>query len=175
MNGDGAPTRRRRNMLFISLLGGVLLSAIASMFLMPEFPWRYLPSAIATDSWYRPHPGPAPSEWETIDTGLYEVIPEQQSYAQDLLRERPALELSPHELTQLVGREVPPVLDRKPILVRGLALGESGHFAVRVTGTTLIVDHDTLAWLPRWMKRKALVVYLRNLPEEVFVTCGAHT
>lgn len=60
-----------------------------------------------------------------------------------------------------------------PYLVRGLFLNEStGAYSVIRLPNALWIDHGSLGKNPVKMKRQALIVFIKQQPKQVFVTCS---
>lgn len=76
-----------------------------------------------------------------------------------------ASELSGHSVVSRAGRNL--------FLIRAVFLNRStGKFKVTAVGSELLVEHGSLGHSAVPMKRQALIVWLPQKPETVFVTCS---
>lgn len=126
------------------------------------------------DSWYQPPPSEVYplSGWQPLDySQIYQVTAAQQPAAEELLADDAIIELTPPQAADLIGRPLADHPATKPYLTRGVYLNRGG-FSVQVKGKQLLVSHNSLGHGPVEMKRQALVLQLKQLPEEVFVTCS---
>lgn len=128
----------------------------------------------SADSWYHPPPSEVYplTGWQPLDySQIYQVTAAQQPAAEALLADAAVVELTPQQAADLIGRPLADHSNTKPYLVRGVYLNQGG-FSVQVKGQQILVSHGSLGHGPVEMKRQALVLQLKQLPQEVFVTCS---
>lgn len=124
------------------------------------------------DSWYN-----APKEknlvpWNWAEKEFYETKQATQKEAQALLEKRQIVKISIGQLNYFAKQQVQAVENYAFYIVRGVFLNEeTGGFSIFIEGKRLWVYHGSLGHFPVPMKRKALIVSLDQMPDEVFVTC----
>jgi hypothetical protein len=133
---------------------------------------RYRDPWTVKDSWYNKPEDKGLVWWDWEEQIVYEVDQSSQQDAQSLLAEKQITKLTIEQVNRLTGTEVEEIENHDFYLVRGVFLNEgTGEFVIYSNGKQLWVYHGSLGRSPVAMKRKALIVALDQMPDEVFVTC----
>lgn len=124
------------------------------------------------DTWYKAPQEKRLQPYGWPEMAAYEVIPSFQKKAQLLLRKKQVIRITPYEARLFLGRDVLKEENQELYLIRGVFLNEgTGDFSIYAKDKRVWVCHGSLGNAPVPMKRKALVVSLEHVPEELFVTC----
>jgi hypothetical protein len=119
----------------------------------PEYPWNNV-------------------TWEQLPRDYFqEVACAHEAEAEKLLENVTVLEISPEQFALFAGKAISVPAGRRPFLVRGVYLNESGAFRISIRADLLLVDHGCMGRHAVPMKRRCLVVLLERAPKQAFVTC----
>ena len=148
------------------LLASIVVVAIAACSPTPE------PPPAPQDSWYREVDNPA-HEFVRLPLFLYSpVTPELVTEAAAAMGDGPLLQLSTSEARRYATDPLRTVRELRPFLIHGLYRSKR-EFLVSIADRALWVDSvdDPLDDAP--VKRQPLVIYIDEVPPDVYVTIGA--
>jgi len=151
-------------MKWLPLLLGIALLQLGCA---PERGWK------TPDPWFNA-PAAEPNWSEPIDgTRIDTVLDSKEPDAEEMLAERPFVEISPEQAQKLIGLPLRPHGAARPYLVRGVYLNRgTGVFQIyKQPRGGLMVSHESIGSHTTTMKRQALVVELDEVPRQVFVVC----
>lgn len=144
----------------------VVVAALAACSPAPESP------PAPRDSWYREVDNPA-HEFIRLPLFLYSpVTPELVAEAASAMGDGPLLQLSTSEARRYATDPLRTVRELRPFLIHGLYRSKR-EFLVSIADRALWVDSvdDPLDDAP--IKRQPLVIYIDEVPPDVYVTIGA--
>lgn len=126
--------------------------------------------ALAREPWYRFTKESWLSEKELDPQFVFPVV--TLSEAVKKLHDAPLIELNDEEVYQLTQKKAH-FKDRKPFLVRGLAINpQSGQFSVYHKKNAIFVLHESIGSAQMQEEHRVpVVLWLTNKPEDVFVDC----
>jgi len=129
-------------------------------------------AALPSDSWYREIDNP---RHEFIEYPLFlfsPVKPELIDEAVDLMNGGPLLQLSTSEARRYATDQLRTMRELRPFLIRGLYRSQK-VFRVSIADRALWVDSadDPDDTVP--VKRQPLVIYIDEVPPDVYVTVGS--
>jgi hypothetical protein len=127
------------------------------------------------DLWYQAAPEGA-REWKWAGVKKTEMaLTTRQMWpkAKQMLQKVSIVKLKMTQAQALTGKRLSAPVGEIPYLVRALYLNEAtGGFSVSFLENKLWVHHDCLGNHPIPMTRSALVVFLKTIPKQVYVTCS---
>ena len=124
------------------------------------------------DTWYNEPTQTEITPWEWEEIKYYEVNSSLQEEAQSHLINDSIKEITKKQITNYLNQT--PTINKisKFFLVRAVYLNEyTGSFNVYRNNNELWVYHGSLGKYPVPMKRRALIVMLKQKPEVVYITC----
>jgi len=127
----------------------------------------------SVDPWYAPPPpGLRTEAWGEVERDRIFVVPDAcLGAAIDRLGEAPAALLSRPEASGILCGRRTHVWSGRPVLLRGLVLDAgAGAFSVRASGNRLSVRHRSRGRDPLPMAKRPIVVFMDDLPTEVWVS-----
>ena len=134
-------------------------------------------SHMKNDSWYTGIPQDVSDlkGWSQIESErLHEVSPAMEARAQAALERSSYVVFTMDQAVEMLGYSPRSVLGTKLYLVRSLLLNEkTGSYYISTLDNYLWVHHASLGRSPVTMKRRALVLQLKEAPKQVFVTCSS--
>jgi hypothetical protein len=124
------------------------------------------------DTWYNAPTDNGLEPWNWDEKQFYEVKPASQKEVQYLLNEKQIIQIPLKQANKFSKQQIQKVENYDYFLVRGVFLNEyTGSFIIYSKGKQLWIYHGSLGHSPVSMKRKALIVALDQMPDEIFVTC----
>jgi len=132
------------------------------------------PPPAPRDTWYRALDNPA-HEFVRLPLYLYSpVTPELVAEATAALGDGPLLQLSTSEARRYATDPLRTVRELRPFLIHGLYRSKRA-FRVSIADRALWVDSVDDPLDPAPVKRQPLVIYIDEVPPDVYVTTGAAT
>ncbi len=133
-------------------------------------------SAMKNDSWYTGIPQDVSdlAGWSQLESRrLHVVSGAKESRAQGALEANQLTEISVDQASEVLGYIPGNIPDTKFYLVRSVLLNEkTGGYYVSILNGYLWVHHASLGREPVKMQRRVLVLQLREMPKQVYVTCS---
>lgn len=129
---------------------------------------------VPQDSWYRAIDNPA-HEFVRLPLFLYSpVTPELVTEAAAAMGDGPLLQLSTSEAVRYATDPLRTVRELRPFLIHGLYRTQRA-FRVSIADRALWVDSVDDPYDETPVKRQPLVIYIDEVPPDVYVTVGAAT
>lgn len=147
------------------------LCIIAAVAILTACERQATPSATPEDSWYRAVDSPV-HEFITLPPFLFSPVKaELVTEAVIALGDGPLLQLSPSEAVRYADDRLRTMRELRPFLIHGLYRRER-RFNVAIADRALWVDSADAADDRAPVKRQPLVIYIDEVPPDVYVTVG---
>ena len=114
------------------------------------------------------------AEWRGLESDkVHVVIPAMLPKAYEELKINTFKKITHKQTSELLGYEPSHIANTKLFLVRSVLINEkTGGYYVSTLNGNLWVHHGSLGRKPVDIKRRALVLQLKEVPQQVYVTCS---